>query len=92
MVPFGSVGVGSILHDQKSHGVTASVYFSFGGGLKFFMRPDRVIRVEIRQYTPDVELSFFNPRTGNILVSPSGAPKADIQKALVLSLGFSTYF
>jgi hypothetical protein len=89
---FASVGMGTITNNQNTRPIRTDVYFAFGGGLKFFIRPDRVIRLDFRQYAPDVDLSFFDPRSGNIIVTPSENPKAEIQKIIAVSLGFSTYF
>ena len=89
---FGSIGLGILVNNQESRPARSDPYFSFGGGLKFFVRPDRVIRLELRQYSPDLDLQWFDPRSGNIIPTLSESPRADVQKIIAISLGFSTYF
>ena len=89
---FGSIGLGMLVNNQESRAARSDPYFSFGGGLKFYLRPDRAVRLELRQYSPDMDLKWFDPRSGNIIPTLSGSPRADVQKIIAISIGFSTYF
>ncbi len=86
-IAYGTFGVGGLASYPESRGSTFDTFFNFGGGLKVFLRPDLLLRLEVRQYSPDFDIAFFNPRSGTVLVRPSGSPKSDIQKILTITGG-----
>lgn len=67
VVPFGTVGLGSVVHDPSPGGLVARSQnaFSWGGGVEWRFLPRLGLRAEWRSYTADLE-NVFDPvdRTG----------------------------
>ena len=88
-IAFGSFGAGDLVRFRESRSNQTDFYFSFGGGLKAFLRPDLLLRLDVRQYAPDLEVDSFNPRRGTPNFGPSGSPKSEIQKILTITVGLT---
>jgi len=88
-IAFGSFGMGGLSLNPESDRHQTDAFFNFGGGLKAFLRPDLLLRLEVRQYSPDFDIAFFNPRSGTAFVSPSGSPKSKVQKILTIAAGLT---
>ena len=86
-IAFGSFGVADMASFPESRSNRTDFYFTFGGGLKAFLRKDLLLRLDLRQYAPDLDIESFNPRGGTPLFSPSGSPKSEIQKILTITGG-----
>lgn len=88
-IAYGSFGVGDLASFPDSRSNRTEFYFSFGGGLKAFLRPNLLLRLDIRQYAPDLDIDSFNPRGGTPNFRPSGSPKSEIQKILITTIGLT---
>ncbi len=88
-IAFGSFGAGDLVSFPESGSNRSDFYFTFGGGLKALLRPDMLLRLDVRQYAPDLEIESFNPRRGTPRFSPSGSPKSEIQKILTFTVGLT---
>ena len=89
---YGTAGIGFISFLPKDADSSSDLYFNFGGGLKFSYWKKVALRIDIRQYAPSVDMSFFSPRSGNIFFGPGTSPKADVQKILQLNFGLTFIF
>ena len=88
-IAFGSLGAGDLVSFPESRSNRTDFYFSFGGGLKAFLRPGMLLRLDVRLYAPDFEIDSFNPRRGTPHFSPSGSPKSEIQKIRHMTVGLT---
>lgn len=69
VVPFASVGIGTLVHDPDDDGLASRSQnvFSWGGGVEWSVRPSLGVRAEWRRYSADLEDIFADvDRTGEV--------------------------